>query len=89
MNFISYKVGALSRWPDNELACYLAGRLAWDASQDDRALIDEFFRLYFQEAAGPMRAYYRLLNLVGRQTDSAAARCAARSGRRKLPCGSR
>ena len=70
MNFISYKVGALNRWPDNELACYLAGRLAWDASQDDRALIEEFFRLYFQEAGNPMRAYYRRLNLVGRQTDS-------------------
>jgi len=70
MNFISYKVEALNRWPDNELACYLAGRLAWDASQDDRALIDEFFRLYFQEAGDSMRAYYRRLNLVGRQTDT-------------------
>ena len=30
-------------------------------------LIEEFFRIYFQEAADPMQAYYERLNLVGRE----------------------
>lgn len=68
LGFVSFKAEALCRWPDNDLALYIAGRMAWDADQDDRALIDEYFRLYFQEAAGPMKEYYRLLNNVGRDS---------------------
>lgn len=67
LDFISYKGEVLNRWPDNELACYIAGRMAWDADQNDRALVDEFFELYFQAAAEPMKAYYELLNTVGRE----------------------
>ena len=66
---LGYNGEILGRSPDNDLALYIAAKMLWDADQDDRALIDEFFRLYYQEAAVPMEAYYRELNRVGRRPD--------------------
>ena len=66
MNFIGYQGEVLSRSPDNDLTMYIAAKMLWDADQDPSALIEEFFTLYFQEAAAPMKAYYLRLNKVGR-----------------------
>ena len=66
---LGYSGEILGRSPDNDLTLYIAAKMLWDADQDDRALIDEFFRLYYQEAAEPMEAYYRELNRVGRRPD--------------------
>lgn len=64
---LGYSGEILGRSPDNDLTLYIAARMLWDADQDDRALIEEFFRLYYQEAAAPMEAFYRGLNRVGRR----------------------
>ena len=52
----------LGHSPDNTLSMYIAARMLWDADQDPRELLNEFFDLFFQEAAEPMREYYRVLN---------------------------
>ena len=57
-----YYVEGLGHSPDNTLSMYIASKMLWDADQDPNALLDDFFRLYFQEAAEPMRSYYRFLN---------------------------
>ena len=64
--FVGYSGEILGRSPDTELTLYVLAKMLWDTDLDDRALIDEHFRLYFQEAAGPMREYYRRLDDVAR-----------------------
>ena len=64
---IGYSGEVLGYSPDNDLTMYITARMLWDADQDETALIDEFFALYFQEAAAPMAAYYSELNKVGRR----------------------
>ena len=65
LNCMGYSGELLGRSPDNDLSLYILAKMLWDADQDDRKLIEEFFSLYFQEAAEPMWAYYRRLNQVG------------------------
>ena len=64
-----YSGEILGRSPDNDLTLYIVSRMLWDADQDDEAIIQEYFDLYFQEAAEPMEAYYRELNRVGKRPD--------------------
>jgi hypothetical protein len=45
----SYGAGATG------IALYLASQLLWDPDQDTAPLLDEFYRLAFHDAAGPMR----------------------------------
>ena len=78
LGFLGYSGEILGRSPDNDLAFYIAAKMLWDADQDDRALIEEFFALYFQEAAEPMRAYYRGLNQVGHRPEAHRVRVEAR-----------
>lgn len=61
---LGYYGEIIGRSPVNDLTMYIGAQMAWDASQDDKAMLDEFFRLYFAEAAAPMREYYRLLHEV-------------------------
>ncbi len=44
-----------------ELRTYLISKLLWDPSIDCEARIDEFLRLYYQEAAPFIRAYLKLI----------------------------
>ena len=69
-----YYAEVLGHSPDNTLSMYLAAKMLWDADQDPDALRDEFFRLYFQEAAEPMRRYYRILNEGALQSKSHGVR---------------
>ncbi len=64
--FVGYSGEILGRSPDTELTLYVLARMLWDTDLDDRALIEEYFQLYFQESAGPMRDYYRRLDEVAR-----------------------
>ena len=43
----------------NLLEGYVAMRLAFDPSQDYNQIIDEYFRLYYEDAAEPMKEFYR------------------------------
>jgi len=43
----------------NLLEGYVAMRLAFDPAQDPDEIIDEYFRLYYAEAAEPVKAFYR------------------------------
>lgn len=52
----------IGRSPVNDITMYIGSRLIWDSNQDERAMLDEFFKLYFAEASGPMREYYRQLH---------------------------
>ncbi len=46
-----------------ELRAWVLAQLLWNPDQDDRALIDEFLRGYYGEAAGPIiRQYLNLLH---------------------------
>lgn len=67
--FLGFSGEILGRSPDTELTLYVLAKMMWDTDLDDRALIDEYFQLYFQEAAGPMRDYYRRLDEVARTAD--------------------
>ena len=64
-----YSGEILGRSPDNDMTLYIVAKMLWDADQDPDALIQEYFDLYFQEAAEPMEAYYRALNRVGKGPD--------------------
>jgi hypothetical protein len=39
---------------------WLAAQLLWDPQQDPAALLDEYYRKFWREAAGPMREYFEL-----------------------------
>ena len=67
--FVGYSGEILGRAPDTELTLYVLAKMLWDTDQDDRALIDEYFQLYFQEAAGPMRDYYGRLDQFARTAE--------------------
>ena len=49
---------------NNQVAEELA-KMLWDPNLDEDALIEEYFELYFQEAAKPMQKYYQQLDKVG------------------------
>ena len=65
-----YSGEIMGRSPDNDLTLYILAKMLWDADQDPDALIQEYFDLYYQEAAEPMEAYYRALNRVGKSPDT-------------------
>ena len=67
--FLGYSGEIIGLSPDLELTAYVAARLLWDADQHYNQIIDEFFELYFQQAASPMRDYYLALNAVGKEPD--------------------
>ena len=66
IGMISYHGRHVAYTPGNVLNTYIAGKMLWDADQDADALLEEFFVLYFQEAADEMREFYRAYNQVGR-----------------------
>lgn len=55
--------------PDNMLSLYITAKMLWDSDQDPNALLDEFYQLYFQESAQPMRSYYKLLNSFAQKSE--------------------
>ncbi|MBW3600614.1 MAG: DUF4838 domain-containing protein [Planctomycetes bacterium] len=57
-----YNCEILGRSPDNDLALYVIAKMLWNCDQDPDALVEEYFQLYFQEAAPEMKAYYHCLN---------------------------
>ena len=63
-----YITEMLNITPDNDLSMYIQSRMLWDASQDPDALIEEYFRLYFQEVSGEMKQYYQRLNDIARNS---------------------
>ncbi len=56
--FTQYSLGDV--WT-NLLDYYVAAKLLWDPDTDVRALLEEFYRLFYGPAAEPMRAYYEAL----------------------------
>lgn len=56
-----YYAELLGHSPDNTLSMYIAAKMLWDVDQDPKAILDDFFELYFQESAEPMGKYYRIL----------------------------
>ena len=67
--FLAYSGEILGRSPDTELTLYVLAKMLWDTDLDDKALIEEYFSLYFQEAADPMRRYYRRLDEIARTVE--------------------
>lgn len=61
---ISYYIDGNGRSPVNDITMYLVGQMLWDADQDPKQMIDEFFRLYFAEAGPAMREYYDALHQI-------------------------
>jgi hypothetical protein len=64
MGVKGYSGEIIGRSPVNDLAMYISSQMLWDASQDPRKLLSEFFRLYFMECAKPMEDYYKLLHEI-------------------------
>jgi hypothetical protein len=61
---VGYGAELIGRCPVTDLTIYMASQMLWDAEQNPRQLLDEFFKLYFAEAASQMQEYYRLLHEV-------------------------
>ncbi|HVT73076.1 MAG TPA: DUF4838 domain-containing protein [Lacunisphaera sp.] len=49
---------ASTNWGLDGPKCWLAAQLLWDASQDPAKLLDDYYREFWQEAAGPMREFF-------------------------------
>jgi hypothetical protein len=47
-----------STWSLDGPKAWFTSQLLWDADQDRNGLLDDFYRSFFQEAAGPIRAFY-------------------------------
>ncbi len=69
LGVIGYSGEVLNRSPDNDLSMYIASQMLWDADQDPEAILDEFFDLYFVEAAEQMREYYDILHETSYYSD--------------------
>lgn len=58
-------VGVFTQWSTNfatnGLAYYVAAKLLWDSSLDVDAIVEDYHRALFQEAAGPMMKYTAIL----------------------------
>ena len=67
--FLGYSGEILGRSPDTELTLYVLAKMLWDTDLDYNALIEEYFSLYFQEAADPMRQYYHRLDEFARTAE--------------------
>ena len=63
-----YITEMLNITPENDLSMYIQARMLWDADQDPNALIEEYFQLYFKEAADEMKQYYRRLEHIVRNS---------------------
>lgn len=74
LGVIGYSGEVLNRSPDNDLSMHIASQMLWDADRDPDAMLDEFFRLYFREAAEAMRQYYRMLHEVSYFSDNHGVR---------------
>ena len=53
-----YTQAAGDHWPACGLNHYIAAKLTWDADLDVDLLLSDYYERFFDEAAGPMRAYY-------------------------------
>lgn len=53
------------RWSTNHLLYYAFSRLWWDHTTDVKAMLEEFFRLFYGPAAEPMRRFYLALEESG------------------------
>ena len=51
---------AYANWGLDGPKHWLAAQLLWDAKQDPAALLDTYYREFWQEAAGPMREFHEL-----------------------------
>jgi hypothetical protein len=51
---------AFTNWGLDGPKCWLAAQLLWDAQQDPAALLDIYYREFWQEAAAPLREYFAL-----------------------------
>ncbi|MDI1320334.1 MAG: DUF4838 domain-containing protein, partial [bacterium] len=51
---------AFPNWGLDGPKFWLAAELLWDTRQDPAALLDTYYREYWQEAAGPMREFFAL-----------------------------
>lgn len=49
---------AYTNWGLDGPKGWLAAQLLWDANQDPAKLLDDYYREFWQEAAGPMREFY-------------------------------
>jgi hypothetical protein len=52
------------------MRCWVMAKLLWDPTRDVDALTQDFVSGYYEEAAGPIAAYYRLLDDAGRRQPS-------------------
>jgi len=52
---------ALEHWATQGPQYYLMGQLAWDPFQDGRALLKDYYRRGFREAAGEIESYWNLM----------------------------
>lgn len=51
---------AYTNWGLDGPKCWLAAQLLWDVTQDPAALLDIYYREFWQEAAAPMRSFFEL-----------------------------
>jgi hypothetical protein len=59
---LAYSGEMIGRSPVNDITVYLACQLLWDSNQKPEDIINEFYQLYFAEAARPMKEFYRTLH---------------------------
>ncbi len=64
-----YRTECLGHWAVEGPSLYIAGRLMWDAGADTDALLRDYCEHLFGPAAGPMEAYFALIDQRLREGD--------------------
>jgi len=54
---------AIGGWAQNGLGYYIANKLAWNIDTDVDKVISDFLENAFEQAAEPMKEFYRLINI--------------------------
>jgi len=65
LNIHGFYSETAQRWSTNHLLYYAFSRMWWDHTTDIEAMLDEFFRLFYGPAEGPMRNFYMALETSG------------------------
>jgi len=63
----AYYAESYTNWGIDGPKAWLAAQLLWDAKLDPAALLDIYYREYWQEVAGPMREFFELCDRQWRE----------------------
>lgn len=69
MGITGWRVECLAPWGSESPSLYIAAKLMWNHKADVDALLKDYFERFFGPAAGPMQAYFTMLDTRVRDAD--------------------